>query len=420
MFVRDICTEIASHYPVDGIHLDFIRYPGILWGLPANDEAAVLAGVDAETALWCNIIRYGRSGIFERWKIWNAWRITRSRQYTLARIVTDIHTALERHAFKEDCRLSAAVFANPSVYRYSFAQDWTDWPRDIFLPVVMSYTPDTALFSEYAKHAFSYRPDALLGIGMLWPEMIHAAKLQEQEIRAMQGPGVCYFDFATIDTMIEMFVAANGNAFEGREKIKIDSSRYLPVDDVYDEIPHPELTREGINPSTWGHALDFAAFLLSLSMNPEMDLRRMGLTHDDFLYHIYGDVAAFEYLNKRIFPVGDTLNEPQARLVRYSFIPWSGGDSLSIIEKASEIRDFDTDTILYPQANDPLTSASFKATSGGIEILQAPAGIYVFTVDTVYQGGRPVARKDVVRNLLPVYVNWTIRTNAERILGSFD
>jgi uncharacterized lipoprotein YddW (UPF0748 family) len=59
-FVQNICTEILAKYPVDGIHLDFIRYPGILWGLPDTDEAAFLAGTDAGTSRWCSLVRYAQ------------------------------------------------------------------------------------------------------------------------------------------------------------------------------------------------------------------------------------------------------------------------------------------------------------------------------------------------------------------------
>lgn len=418
MFIRQICAEIVSQYHVDGIHLDFIRYPGILWGLPPIDEAAVLAGIDAGATLWCNLVRYGRSEFYNRWKLWNAWRLTLGRQYAIARIVYGISEALKENAVKKDCRLSTAVFANPSLCRYSFAQDWTHWAEEIYQPVVMSYTPDIALFNDYAVHALSYRPDALLGIGLLWPDMIRVAKWQEEKVRTLKGAGVCYFDFAIIDTMAELLVTEGGEAHGNEEIFKADSTRYLPVADAYEDLFHPEQIGEATDPATWGHAIDFAAFLLSLSMNADLDLGRMDLMRDEFLQRTYQDVAAFEYLNEKVFPVGDLLIEPEARAIKYSFIPWSEGDSLSVIAKASEIRDLDIDTIVYPSAIDPLIDAAFAALPHRQQTLPLPSGVYVFIVDTVYQGGRQVLRKDVAAGLRTTYVNWTIKTNVERILGN--
>lgn len=420
IFVRDICADIASHYAVDGIHLDFIRYPGILWGLPVNDKAALFAGIDGETSLWCNIIRYGKSKFYDRWKFWNAWQITRGRQYAIASIVSNIHTALETYALKDECLLSAAVFANPSLAGYSFAQNWTQWTEEMFHPVVMSYTPDPLLFGEYANYALLHRPDAMLGIGVLWPEMKDLSRVQEMQIRNMAGSGVCFFDFTAIDTMVETFIVENGNTSKQGEPIHVDSAGYLPVDRTFENRPLFDTATISISASTWGNALEFAAFLLSLSMDPEKDLCRMGFTRDEFLQQVYADVAAFECLNKQIFPIGETLKEPPARSVRYHFLPWAAGDSLSLVRKATEIRDFDKDTSFYPQALDPLIKASFEARIGEIAASYTPAGIYIFSVDTVYAAGRIVEREDVVPQLLPVYVNWTIRMEAQRILGSID
>jgi len=35
-FQQKLYEEMLSKYPVSGIHLDFIRYPGVWWGLPEN------------------------------------------------------------------------------------------------------------------------------------------------------------------------------------------------------------------------------------------------------------------------------------------------------------------------------------------------------------------------------------------------
>ena len=35
-FQQELYEEMLSKYPVSGIHLDFIRYPGVWWGLPEN------------------------------------------------------------------------------------------------------------------------------------------------------------------------------------------------------------------------------------------------------------------------------------------------------------------------------------------------------------------------------------------------
>lgn len=417
-FLIQICQELASHYPVEGIHLDFIRYPGILWGLPNNDEAAVLAGTDADIALWCNLVNYARMNVFERWLIWHAWRLTRNRQWTISQIVTDLGITVEQHALKKDCRLSTAVFANPALFRYSFAQDWTQWRHDLYFPVIMSYTPNITLFSDYLNFAVYHRFDALIGIGFLWPDMSNTALWQENAVRNMNGAGVCYFDFTRVDTMRDIAEWKQGAPQE--ESLVTDSTRYEAVADIFIERPHPTHVEKGKPLVAWGEDLRFAAFLLSLSMNPTRDMVRMGLMREEFVDLISQDAAAFEYLDRVVFPLGNELVEPPTRKVRFTFLPWIIGDSLVVIEQAKETFDFVDHALLYPTACDAFTKAVFAAQESHKDMLLTPAGIYVFVVDSIYDGGKIVSRKDVPPEVLPVFTYWTIKRRAVKIIGSAD
>jgi uncharacterized lipoprotein YddW (UPF0748 family) len=417
-FVEEICGEITANYPVDGIHLDFIRYPGILWGLPDNDEAAVLAGTDAGIARWCSLVRYTQLGFLQRWQIWQAWRLTRNRQWVIARALDDVGRRVAAHALKPNCQLSVAVFANPSLFRYSFAQDWTEWREDTYLPVIMSYTPDIALFNDYMNFGLFNRPDALLGIGLLWPDMQETAKWQVAAVKKAHGAGICLFDFASIDSQLDPATWQQGVL---RQNIlDVDSTRYEPVSEVFNDLPPSAFVEGGYALTSWGSDLKFAAFLFSLSLDPARDLERVGLSRDSFLRVIAQDVAAFEYLNQEVFPIGNRVIEPPRRRIRYTLIPWSDGDSLAIIEKADAVLEFENDTILYPGAGDLLTSAAFNAQPHSRETLLASVGIYVFKVDSIYHDGRVVRREDLSPELIPVFVNWTIKDKATAILNSLD
>jgi len=416
IFVEKICAEIAARYPIDGIHLDFIRYPGIIWGLPNNDRAAVLAGIDAGLVSWCSLVRYGKLDFIQRWQVWHAWRMTRDRQWTIARIISDVGQAVD--ALRKDCRLSAAVFANPSLFRYSFAQNWPDWSEDDFSPVVMSYTSDIALFNDYMNFVFFHRPDALMGIGLLWPGMKAVAKRQVDAVLDANGAGVCYFDFANIDTIADWYTWEHSN-FQP-ESMQVDSTRYDAVPNVFSDLPPAAIVEGGRSFTSWGNDPSFAAFLMSLSLNPTRDLARIGLDRGQFLDLISQDVAAFEYLNEEIFPIGDLFIEPPQRRIRYTLIPWSDADSLAAIEKADSVVELENDTVLYPSAGDPLTNAAFNAQLHSRETLLAPAGIYVFKVDSIYSEGRTVSRENVSPRLVPVFVNWTIMDKAKAILNSLD
>ena len=413
-FVQSICAEIATKYPVDGIHLDFIRYPGIFWGLPENDEAALLAGIDANTSRWCSLINYARLDFLQRWQIWHAWRLVRNRQWVIARVVDEVNRRVR--ASNPDCQLSAAVFANPALFRYALAQDWTEWRSETFTPVIMSYTPDITRFIDYMNFAMLHRPDALLGIGLLWPEMQETAKSQAASVRNARGAGVCYFDFVNIDSQLDL-TRWHEQAPE-QDRPEVDTASHEPVSPVFSDIPATAMVRGGNSMIPWGTDLRFAAFLLSLSLDPGRDLASIGLDRDRFLNHIAQDVAAFEYLDHQVFPIGNRLIEPPQVRLRYAFIPWSEGDSLAVVDKAATITQLTNDSILYPWANNPLASAAFSAQPCVRETLSAPTGIYVFTVDSIYPGGRIARRDDLLAEMIPVYANWTIKTKAASIIAN--
>ncbi len=417
-YLESICGEIVAKYPVEGIHLDFIRYPGILWGLPPQDESAVLAGTDASAISWCSIHRYGISSVYQRWTIWQAWRLTRHRQWVIASIISDINQTVQTQALRDDCLLSAAVFANPSLCRYSFGQNWTEWPQDGYFPVVMSYTPDTALFSDYLEFTTLHRPDALFGIGFLWPEMKQAAPWQENKVLRSKGAGVCYFDFANLDTMLKLPQLSHIEPKD--ESLAIDTTRYAPVEDLFTALPEKDHVEKGRSLIAWGEDIHFAAFLLSLSLNPVRDLERMGITREEFLHFISNDVSAFKYLNDEIFPLGTDLIMPPKRKVQYAFFSWLEGDSTAVVEKANQAYALENRIVLYPMAGDPFIKAVFQAQPLAREILLTRAGIYVFMVEEIDDQYRVVSREKIAPDTLPVYMNWTIKNKAAALLGTND
>jgi uncharacterized lipoprotein YddW (UPF0748 family) len=417
-FIKQICNEIVSKYPVDGIHLDFIRYPGILWGLPDNDEAALLAGASSRIARWCNLTRYSRLGLFERWQIWHAWRLTRNRQWAIAHLIDDVSHQISKNALKADCQLSVALFANPALFRYSFAQDWPEWRSEAYVPVIMSYTPDITLFNDYLDFALLNRPDALMGIGLLWPDIQETAKWQVARVKEAGGAGVCLFDFANIDSMVDQ--ATWPTDIDQERILDVDSTRYEPLSEAFANTPNPAMVDAGYHHTPWGSDLRFAAFLFSLSLNPERDLKRMGTDREEFLNTIAQDVAAFRFLDREVFPLGNEITEPPRRKVRYTLIPWSAGDSLELIAAAETLDSLERDTILYPTACKPLAHAAFNAELASREILLLPAGICVFEVDTIYPGGRLFNRADLPKELVSVFVNWTIEEKAHTVLGRFN
>lgn len=129
--IANICAEIAANYPVDGIHLDYIRFLEKEEGRDyPHDERS--------------------HAIFRKEKgqepgadpaVWQAWKTEQ-----VGRLVQECRRAIR--AAKRDCQLSAAVFnldAAPSVH-----QDWKTWVNRGWVDAVfpMLYTDDNNLLLE--------------------------------------------------------------------------------------------------------------------------------------------------------------------------------------------------------------------------------------------------------------------------------
>lgn len=132
-WVARIAREIAARYPVDGIHLDYIRQPGIAVGFDPTTRArfALETGVDPE--------RFRQVPAPERAAVDSAWGAFQRAQVTA--IVREVRDSLA--TVRPGLPLSAAVLADTVTAERALAQSWRAWLRAGLLDraFVMSYAP---------------------------------------------------------------------------------------------------------------------------------------------------------------------------------------------------------------------------------------------------------------------------------------
>jgi len=141
-YVLDRVAE-ALQYDVDGIHLDYTRFPvGQTYSYDRQTIDAFKQDV-GESPL--EVAHDGGSIIWCEWIKWNARQVTT--------LVRDIRTAVKQ----KDARLtlSAAVFPSPAISPVEIGQDWAAWARAGLLDALcpMLYTSDARLFRQYVKDA---------------------------------------------------------------------------------------------------------------------------------------------------------------------------------------------------------------------------------------------------------------------------
>ena len=142
--------EIVTNYDVNGIHLDYIRYPGShACYCEACRKRFVLATrqqIDAwPAAVLPNTGEYG-----DRYIAWRSQQITR--------LVRLLHKRL-REA-NPNIKLSAAVFGGYPACVTSIGQDWIAWAKAGYIDFVcpMNYTEDTDYFTQLLVNQLALMP----------------------------------------------------------------------------------------------------------------------------------------------------------------------------------------------------------------------------------------------------------------------
>lgn len=146
-YLSDLIKEIVSNYEVDGLNIDYIRYPASLlpdfpgyvnstWGYTAyaRNEFKTLYGadpvcLDVTSPLWTQWVKYRQNK------------------------VTKFVSKLKKIVQNKNITISAVIFPDPQESAVVKLQDWRYWGKnnlvDSFTPLVMG--SDESLIEEYLK-----------------------------------------------------------------------------------------------------------------------------------------------------------------------------------------------------------------------------------------------------------------------------
>ncbi|MCJ7587585.1 MAG: family 10 glycosylhydrolase [Candidatus Aminicenantes bacterium] len=186
---RDSLLEVVRGYAVDGIHLDYIRYP--------DDTTCYCAGCRRrfESDRGKKVVDWPKDCYSGPLK--TEYRDWRCRQIT--RLVKEVHDRAK--SIRPAVRISAAVFSDYPDCRESVGQDWLDWIRagilDFVLP--MDYTPDSSAFAETVRRQLRQvggRLPVRPGIGVSSEGLpLDQVIVQVLETRKQKTGGFILFDY---------------------------------------------------------------------------------------------------------------------------------------------------------------------------------------------------------------------------------
>jgi uncharacterized lipoprotein YddW (UPF0748 family) len=138
-YLYNVVLDIATNYRINGIQLDYIRYPGIDWGYHPMAMELYQKDVSKPSVL--------------RWHKWRCEQVTN--------LVKRIRKGLKNHA--PEVELTAAVIADPDDALAEYNQDWLLWLRKGYVRRVfpMNYNASNADFektlNKIALHGYKNR-----------------------------------------------------------------------------------------------------------------------------------------------------------------------------------------------------------------------------------------------------------------------
>lgn len=142
----NVMLEVVDNYDIDGIHYDFIRYPGEKFCYCDGCRERFQSDTGIVVANWPTDCY---SGVHK-----DAYREWRCEQIT--RLVRDMRTAVNQR--EKNIKISAAVFSSYPTCRTSVAQDWVSWIENGYLDFVcpMDYTNSNSKFQSLVETQMNY------------------------------------------------------------------------------------------------------------------------------------------------------------------------------------------------------------------------------------------------------------------------
>jgi uncharacterized lipoprotein YddW (UPF0748 family) len=175
-----VLEDLVTRYPLDGIHLDYVRFPSPAFDYSASTLRAfaleVGGGARTTEALLELPTRHPEA--------WRAFRVQ-----ALDALVSEVAAALR--ARRSDLLLSAAVFSDPVDARNGRFQGWPDWLArgllDVAVPMV--YVTDPGTFDQRLSAAVQIvGPERIwVGLGIYRQGFLEA--VQQARVSRQRGVG---------------------------------------------------------------------------------------------------------------------------------------------------------------------------------------------------------------------------------------
>jgi len=142
-YTRNVILDLVSNYPLDGIHLDYIRYPDSHYGFAKLAMEAYRKDVKFQDA--------------DAWKQWKEDQVTN--------FMKDLYSNIKK--ISPDTQVTAAVISNlEEAERYS--QNWIKWLQEGYLDqaYLMEYSTSTSTIEKHLTFLSNYDLNKKIVVGL--------------------------------------------------------------------------------------------------------------------------------------------------------------------------------------------------------------------------------------------------------------
>jgi len=199
-FLAQVCSDLASRYAVDGLHVDYLRYPNPDFGFGRTALDSFRDEIDKNLK---PAMRKRMSKAFAKNRLCYTEQFPRQWDSFRRQQVTQLLKQVRRSvkAQRPEIRLTAAVTGDSQVGFDQKFQDWKLWMEEDLLDGLcpMAYTPDNSVFKNQVAIArgFSFGGQVWAGIGA-WRTSIDSTIEKISIARRIRADGFLLFCYGTL------------------------------------------------------------------------------------------------------------------------------------------------------------------------------------------------------------------------------
>ena len=180
-YLKNIFLDIVKNYEIDGIQLDYIRYPGIEFGYNQKAREIFKSQIKFQDA--------------ESWQNW------KEKQINL--FVRNLYNEIK--SISPKTKVTAAVISKPKTARERYSQNWIKWLQEGYLDkaYLMAYETDNFKFSALIDSVETFGLNKKIVVGLrAWSNNCHysVSKINEkiEIIHKRKFAGLAFFSYSGI------------------------------------------------------------------------------------------------------------------------------------------------------------------------------------------------------------------------------